>query len=381
MHRSSLWKIVFCVALVALVISSSTLFTRALTPTYLPGVLAGQFAQYNVLKDSCKSSTPPICQSLATNLNDTTYAAVKVVGVSGPTVTLELISIFKNGTGSHEAAIVNVATGTSNVTVFSQGVNDYFLLAGGLRAPDRIWNTSSARTLTSTSNEMVLGEIRAVNFLNFSVSGSQYGTTYSGPAGFAFDQSSGLLIDFNIKLTTTGTSTTMLDIAIRMVDNNVWHNAYLPDFDLSADPTSVSATTNISGNSTITLHRLYGFTGTVSLSTTTSASGLSCSVSPGGLPMGGSDTSTLSCRGSPGTYTVTVEGNGGYSVHSTPITVTLSAAPIPAQPASILSNPLFDGGIGIAAVVVAIATLVFLRRKPRSAVVVSGDASVPGVQA
>jgi len=186
-HRSSLWKIVFCVALVALVISSSTLFTRALTPTYLPGVLAGQFAQYNVLKDSCKSSTHQICQSLATSLNDTTYAAVKVVGVSGPTVTLELISIFKNGTGSHEAAIVNVATGTSNVTVFSQGVNDYFLLAGGLRAPDRIWNTSSARTLTSTSNEMVLGEMRTVNFLNFSVSGSQYGTTYSGPAGFAFD--------------------------------------------------------------------------------------------------------------------------------------------------------------------------------------------------
>src|SRR6266571_5668545 len=306
---------------------------------------------------------------------------VQVFDPPNLTVTLELISIFKNGTGSHEAAIVNVATGTSNVTVFSQSVNDYFLLAGGLRPPDRIWNTSSARTLTSTSNEMVLGKMRTVNFLNFSVSGSQYGTTYSGPAGFAFDQSSGLLVDFNIKLTTTGTSTTMLDIAIRMVDNNVWHNAYLPDFDLSADPTSVSATANISGNSTITLHRLYGFTGTVSLSTTTSASGLSCSVSPSSLPMGGSDTSTLSCRGSPGTYTVTVEGNGGYSVHSTPITVTLSAAPIPAQPASILSNPLFDGGIGIAAIVVAIATLVFLRRKPRSAVVVSGDASAPAVQA
>jgi len=343
-------------------------------------VLAGQFAQYNVLKDSCKSSTHQICQSLATSLNDTTYAAVKVVGVSGPTVTLELISIFKNGTGSHEAAIVNVATGTSNVTVFSQGVNNYFLLAGGLRAPDRIWNTSSARTLTSTSNEMVLGEMRTVNFLNFSVSGSQYGTTYSGPAGFAFDQSSGLLVDFNIKLTTTGTSTTMLDIAIRMVDNNVWHNAYLPDFDLSADPTSVNVAANIFGNSTITLHRLYGFTATVNLSTTTLVGGLSCSLSPSHLPMGGSDRSTLSCRGSPGTYTVRVEGNGGYSVHDASITVTVSAIPLFAQLISILSMPLVYGGIGVAAVVTALASFLFLRRKPRAAVVAPGVTSTPTTQ-
>jgi len=361
-RRSNLSNVVFCVTLVALVLSPSILSTRAVT-AYLPAVTPGQFAQYKVLKDSCHSSIPQICQSLATSLNDTTYAAVQVVGVSGPTVILELISIFKNGTGSHEAAIVNVATGTSNVTIFFQSVSDYFLLAGGLQAPDHIWNTTSARTLTTTSNEVILGEMRTVNFLNFSMSGSQYGTTYSGPASFAFDQSSGLLIDFNINLSTTGTSTTMLNLAIRMVDNNVWRSAYLPDFNLSADPTSVNAAANISGNSTITLHRLYGFTGTVNLSTAKSASGLSCSVSPSNLPMGGSDTSTLSCRGSPGSYTVRVEGNGGYSVHNTSITFTVSAAPISPQPVSILSMPLFYGGIGVAAVA---ATLVafFLRRKP-----------------
>ena len=189
------------------------------------------------------------------------------------------------------------------------------------------------------------------------------------------------MIDINSSVRTTIHGILELDFAISMIDNNVWRDAHIQDFDLAADSSSVNVAADTSGNSTITLHRLYGFTGTVSLSTTTSASGLSCSVSPSSLPMGGSDTSTLSCRGSPGTYTVTVEGNGGYSVHSTSITVTLSAAPIPAQPASILSNPLFDGGIGIAAVVVTIAALVFLRRKPRSAVVVSGDASAPAVQA
>jgi hypothetical protein len=337
--------------------------------------MPGQFAQYKVLKDSCTSSIPQLCQSVGTNLNDTKYAAVQVIGVSGPAVTLELISIFANGTGVDEGASVNVASGTSNVTVFSQGAGDYFLLAGSLQAPDQIWSTASARSLTATSSEMILGEIRTVNFLNFSVSGSQYGTTYSGPAGFAFDQSSGLLIEFTIKLSTLGTSTTELDLAIGMVDNNVWGNAHMPDFDLSADPTSVSTAENTSANSTVTLHRLYGFSATVSLSANSSANGVSCSVSPNRLPMGGSDTSTLSCRGSPGTYTVTVEGNGGYSTHSTPITVTVSAAPMPTQPASTLSAPLIYGGIGVAAVIAVLVSFFFLRRRSSGALVASGDAS------
>jgi hypothetical protein len=305
-------------------------------------------------------------------LNDTAYAAVEVVGVSGPTVTLELISIYKNGTGAHEVAIVNVATGTSNVTVVSQSVNDYLLLAGGLQAPDPIWDTPSARSLTATSSEMVLGEMRTVNFLNFSVSGFAYGTTYSGPAGFAFDQSSGLLIDFNIKLSTSGTSTTMLDLAIVMVDNNVWRNAHLPDFGLSADPTGVSIVGSASGNSSITLHRLYGFSATVKLSDAASGSGISCSFSANNLRAGGSETSILSCKGSPGTYIVRVDGNGGYSVHNASITVKVSAAPI--QPASILSMPLLYGGIG-AAVVIAVLVSFFFRRKPSGAVIATGDSS------
>ena len=380
MHRSSLSNIVFCLTLILLVLFPSILSTHAVM-AYLPAVVPGQFAQYSVLKYSCHSSIPQVCQSFATNLNDTKYAADQIVGVSNPSVTLQLISIYKNGTGAHVGGLVNVATGASNITAFTLGTRDYFVLAGGLEAPNQIWNTLSAPSFNKTVNEMVLGSPRNVNFLNYSLPGDYLGFSYLQSLGFAFDQSSGLLIDINSSVRTTIHGILELDFAIGMIDNNVWRDAHIQDFDLAADPQSVNVAADTSGNSTITLHRLYGFTGTVSLSTTTSASGLSCSVSPISLPMGGSDTSTLSCRGSPGTYTVTVEGNGGYSVHSTSITVTLSATPIPAQPASILSNPLFDGGIGIAAVVVAIAALVFLRRKPRSAVVVSGDASAPAVQA
>ena len=373
MRRSNLSKAVFCLTLVALVLSPSILSTRAVT-AYLPAAMPGQFAQYKVLKDSCQSSIPGICQSLATNLNDTAYAAVQMVGASGPSVTIQLISIYKNGTGARVGGLVNVATGASNITAFTLSTSDYFLLAGGLEAPNRIWNILSAPTFNTTINEMILGSLRNVNFLNYSIPGSNMGISYSESVGLAFDQSSGFLIEINLSLRTTITGILALDFALGMVDNNVWRNAHMPDFDLSGDPTSVNIVGNTSGNSTIILHRLYGFSATVTLSTTVSASSISCSFSTNSLVMGSSDRSTLSCRGSPGTYNVRVDGNGGYSKHNTSITFTTSAAPTSPQPASILSMPLVYGGIGVAAMVAALVAFLFLRRRPSGAVVASGDA-------
>ena len=209
--------------------------------------------------------------------------------------------------------------------------------------------------------------------------GYAYGTAYSESQVSEFDQSSGFLIDINFSVSSTGSYATNFDFEIGMVDNNVWRTSYLPDFDLSADPTSVSVVGNTSATSTVTLHRLYGFSATVNLSATASAGGISCTLSANSLQMGGSDTSTLSCRGSPGTYSVVVEGNGGYSAHNASITVNLSATPT--QPASILSMPLFYGGLGIAAVAAALIALLFLRRRPKTALVAPGDASTPATQA
>jgi hypothetical protein len=380
-HRLSLPKVVFCFTLVALVLSPSTLSARALPPPYVPAVVAGQFAQYKVLKDSCQSSIPGLCQQFETSLNDTTYAAVQVVEVSGPAITLELISIYKNGTGAHQGAVVNVATGTSNVTAFTLSTSDYFVLAGNLQAPEQLWNTPAAPTFNTTSNTVVLGEMRTVNHLNISMSSSYYGSVYSVSQVSEFDKSSGFLVDINFSVSSTGSFATKFDFEIGMVDNNVWRTSYIPDFDLSADPTSVSVVGNASATSTVTLHRLHGFSATVNLSATTSANDVSCSLSAHSLPMGGPDTSTLSCTGSAGTYTIIVEGNGGYSVHNASITVTVSAIPLFAQLIGVLSMPLVYGGIGVAAVVTALASFLFLRRKPRAAVVAPGVTSTPTTQA
>jgi hypothetical protein len=372
-QRSKLSNVLFCVTLVTLVLFPSILSTRAVF-SYLPAVIPGEFAQYRTLKYSCQSALPQICQSFETSLNDTTYAAVQIVGVSGPSVTLQLISIYKNGTGGHVGGLVNVATGASNITAFSLGANDDYVLAGGLAAPDQIWNTLSAPTLNKTISEMVLGSVKSVNLLNSTLSGSYMGISYLQSFDFAFDQSSGFLIEIKSSVRTNVAGILELDFAIGMVDNNVWGSAHLPDFDLSADPTSLSVAANASGNSTITLHRLYGFSATVSLSIA-SASGVSCSLSANSLAMGSPDTSTLSCNVSPGTHTIVVEGNGGYSVHNASITVAVSATPLFAQLISILSMPLVYDGVGVAAVVAVLASFLFLRRKPRAAVVAPGDAS------
>jgi hypothetical protein len=185
----------------------------------------------------------------------------------------------------------------------------------------------------------------------------------------------GFLVEINFSLRTTITGIAEVDFAIAMVDNNVWGNAHVPDFDLSGNPTSVNTTGNVESNSTLTLHRLYGFSATVKLSAMASANGISCSFSANSLQNGGSDTSTLSCRGSPGTYTVRVDGKGGYSVHNTSLTFTVGTAPSSPHPASILSMPLFYGGIGVAAVIAVLVSFFFLRRRPSGALVASGDAS------
>jgi len=299
-----------------------------------------------------------------------------VVGVSGPAVTLELTSIYKNGTGAHAGAIVNVATGTSNVTAFSLGEKvDYFVLAGNLQAGNQTWDTPSAPRFNTTSSETVLGEMRTVNHLNVSMSGSSYGMSFSGFVVSDFDQSSGFIIDIGFSVSSTGNYATRLDFTIGMVANNIWGTAYIPDFDLSADPPIVNAVGNASITSTVTLHRLHGFSATVGLSIA-SAGTVSCSLSANSLAMGSLDTSTLSCSVSPGTYTVVVEGDGGYSVHNASITVNVSAT----QPAGILAMPLVYGGIGVGGVLAVLVAFLFLRRRPRAAVLAPADGPAPATQ-
>ena len=83
------------------------------------------------------------------------------------------------------------------------------------------------------------------------------------------------------------------------------------DFAISASPTSVPGLASATLTSTISTNSLGGFPGTITLTTSivNSPSGFTCSLSPASVTAGGS--STLSCSGVTGSYTVTVTGSIG----------------------------------------------------------------------
>ena len=118
-------------------------------------------------------------------------------------------------------------------------------------------------------------------------------------------------------------------------------NVQVVDFAISASPTPVTTSPGVAATSVIYITPVNGFTGTVTLATTVSPSGLTCTLSSTSIT-GGTGTSTLSCTGSGGTYTVTVTGTtpsitGTATVlsHSATVTVNVSDFTITASPTSL----------------------------------------------
>ncbi|HVH14976.1 MAG TPA: hypothetical protein VNA15_04580, partial [Candidatus Angelobacter sp.] len=118
----------------------------------------------------------------------------------------------------------------------------------------------------------------------------------------------------------------------------VYHLTAAADFTVTANPTTVPANTGGSGKSLITVAPVNGFSGTVTLSVTTSSSSLACALSTTTIS-GGSGTSTLSCSSKvAGNYVANVTGTSNNLSHSTPITYQVTAAPdfrIAANPSSL----------------------------------------------
>jgi PKD repeat protein len=104
----------------------------------------------------------------------------------------------------------------------------------------------------------------------------------------------------------------------------------LPDFSITVNPSYVAFQVGGTGSFTATVSQQNGFTGTVSLSVTTSPSnGLIVSCYPTSLP-GGYGSSTCSMNSSTvGRYTVIVNGTSGSMAHSASVSLSVSTTPPP----------------------------------------------------
>jgi len=113
-------------------------------------------------------------------------------------------------------------------------------------------------------------------------------------------------------------------------------SAPAPDFSISAAASGSPLRAGTSGKSTVTLTPLYGDTGTVNLSTTTTPSlGLTTSIAPHAVDLEiPPSTSTLALTAhTAGTYTVTITATQGALTHTTTVKVTVNDFSLDVSPA------------------------------------------------
>jgi len=136
---------------------------------------------------------------------------------------------------------------------------------------------------------------------------------------------------------------------------NALAESALPSFTLSDSPTSLTITQGAAGGtSTITVHDLNGFTGSVSLAASGLPGGVTAAFSPTSTATTSTLTLTASSTATVGTVTVTITGTSGSLVASTTLALTVKAPATPnftisASPASLTVKP---GGNGTSTITI-----------------------------
>jgi regulation of enolase protein 1 (concanavalin A-like superfamily) len=103
----------------------------------------------------------------------------------------------------------------------------------------------------------------------------------------------------------------------------------VPDFSLTATPSSQTVTVGGSTSHTATVTALNGFSGTVTLSVSGLPTGATASFNPSSVVDSGGSTLSVSTLGStpPGTYILTITGTSGSLTHSTTASFVISGVP------------------------------------------------------
>src|SRR5207253_1018471 len=157
----------------------------------------------------------------------------------------------------------------------------------------------------------------------------------------------------SVKLTSAGNATGIsigsgqiagvYSLNITATNGQLSHSAIITltvqDFKMVPTPALVTPFAGGPGTSVITTSSLSGFSGTVGLSDVISPStGLTCSMTPSSVTIGGSITnsnSTLSCSGSAGAYTVTITGSSQGIIHTVTVNYKVQDFTVSANPTNV----------------------------------------------
>jgi hypothetical protein len=223
---------------------------------------------------------------------------------------------------THAGAAANATA----ITDVWQSVTPAFTLSA---SPTSV-SVTQGSTASSTITTAVSGGFNSA--INLTVSGLPAGVTaVFNPAPIPAPGSGSSTITFTASATAaTGTA----NVTIMASGGGITHTTTIaltvnapaaPDFSLSASPASVTVTQGNSATSTITVNKLNGFAGTVSLT----ASGLPAGVTASFNPASTTGTSTLTLAASStaatGTATITITGTSGSLTHTTTVTLTVNA--------------------------------------------------------
>ncbi len=147
-------------------------------------------------------------------------------------------------------------------------------------------------------------------------------------SGYTFGNWSGNVADPN----SASTTVTMAGAQSVTANFNV-----INDFSISASPNSITLAQGGNGSSTISTAVTAGTADTISLVVTGAPSGASATLNPTSVTAGGSSTLNVSAgTAAPGSYTLTITGTEGTVMHSTTVTLNITA---PAPDFSLSASP------------------------------------------
>ena len=216
---------------------------------------------------------------------------------------------------------------------FSNAANNCVLPPAGAPSPNfTIAATPASQTVTAGTGTSYTATVTPssgfTGVVNFSVSGLPAGATASfNPTSVTGSGSSTLSVSTSTTtpngtytLSITGTSGTLVHSATVSL---VVTGGVSPDFTISVSPTSLNVSRGKTGNYTVTIGAVNGFTGTVNLSVSGLGSRVTASFNPASIS--GSGTSILSVQpannASKGARTITITGIGNTVSHSTSATL------------------------------------------------------------